>query len=40
LPLELKPLPGTGVMHYHDFGLFYADIRANAVPRTKAFLQP
>jgi hypothetical protein len=38
--LELKPLPGTGVMHYHDFGLFYADIRANAMVRTKAYLRP
>jgi hypothetical protein len=37
--LDLQPLPGTGVMHYHDFGLFYADIRANAMLRTKAFLR-
>lgn len=36
--LALDPLPGTGVMHYHDFGLFWANIRANAVARTKAFL--
>ncbi len=35
--LGLKSLPG-GSMHYHDFGLFYADIRANAVLRTKAWL--
>ncbi len=37
--LDLKPLPGGGVMHYHDFGLFYADIRANALLRTVAFLR-
>jgi hypothetical protein len=36
--LDLQPLPGGGVMHYHDFGLFYADIRANAMLRSKAFL--
>lgn len=30
--LALKPLPG-GSLHYHDFGLFYADIRANALLR-------
>lgn len=34
--LELKPLPG-GSMHFHDFGLFYADIRADAMRRAKAF---
>ncbi len=34
--LELKPLPG-GSMHFHDVGLFYADIRADAVRRVKAF---
>ncbi|MBC2669896.1 DUF3089 domain-containing protein [Novosphingobium piscinae] len=34
--LGLKPLPG-GVMHYHDIGLFYADLRANAVLRTAAW---
>lgn len=34
--LELKPLPG-GSMHFHDFGLFYADIRADALRRVKAF---
>jgi Protein of unknown function (DUF3089) len=34
--LELKPLPG-GSMHYHDFGLFYADIRADAARRARAF---
>jgi len=32
--LELKPLPGGAVMHYHDLGLFYADVRANAVLRS------
>jgi hypothetical protein len=34
--LSLDPLPG-GSMHYHDVGLFYADIRANAVLRARAF---
>jgi hypothetical protein len=33
--LELKPLPG-GSMHYHDVGLFWADLRADAVRRAKA----
>ncbi|MCW1401838.1 DUF3089 domain-containing protein [Novosphingobium sp. MW5] len=33
--LEMKPLPG-GSMHYHDFGLFWADIRADALRRSKA----
>jgi hypothetical protein len=37
--LELKPLPGGAVMHYHDLGLFYADVRANAVLRAKAYLK-
>jgi len=36
--LGLAALPG-GVLHYHDFGLFYADIRANAAVRTKAWLK-
>jgi hypothetical protein len=36
--LELKPLPG-GVMHYHDIGLFYADVRANTVLRTNAWVK-
>jgi hypothetical protein len=36
--LDLKPLPG-GVMHYHDLGLFYADVRANAVLRVKSWLK-
>ncbi|MFV3126649.1 DUF3089 domain-containing protein [Niveispirillum sp. KHB5.9] len=35
--LGLKPLPG-GILHYHDYGLFYADIRANVTVRMKAFL--
>jgi hypothetical protein len=35
--LDLKPLPG-GAMHYHDVGLFYADVRANAILRSEAFL--
>ncbi|WP_049974279.1 DUF3089 domain-containing protein [Azospirillum sp. B4] len=34
--LGLKPLPG-GLMHYHDYGLFYADIRANVTRRIQAF---
>jgi pimeloyl-ACP methyl ester carboxylesterase len=34
--LGLKPLPG-GSMHYHDYGLFYADIRANALLRAAAW---
>jgi hypothetical protein len=34
--LDVKPLPG-GSMHYHDFGLFYADIRADALRRARAF---
>jgi pimeloyl-ACP methyl ester carboxylesterase len=34
--LELKPLPG-GSMHYHDFGLFWADVRADAKRRAAAF---
>lgn len=34
--LDLTPLAG-GVMHYHDFGLFYEDIRENAVLRARAF---
>lgn len=36
--LDLAALPG-GVLHYHDFGLFYADIRANAVLRSKMWLK-
>jgi hypothetical protein len=34
--LDLAPLPG-GVMHYHDIGLFWADIRANAALRAAAY---
>jgi Protein of unknown function (DUF3089) len=34
--LELQPLVG-GSMHYHDFGLFYAEIRADAARRASAF---
>lgn len=34
--LDLQPLPG-GSLHYHDFGLFYADVRADAARRTAAF---
>lgn len=36
--LDLTPLPG-GSMHYHDYGLFYADIRANVRVRIDAFLK-
>lgn len=36
--LALKPLPG-GSMHFHDMGLFYADIRANAARRIAAFVK-
>lgn len=36
--LDLKPLPG-GSLHYHDIGLFYADIRANAALRAAAWLR-
>jgi hypothetical protein len=36
--LGLEPLAG-GSMHYHDVGLFWADLRANAVLRTKAILR-
>lgn len=35
--LGLKPLPG-GSMHFHDFSMFYAEIRADAVRRVAAFL--
>lgn len=35
--LGLKPLPG-GSMHFHDVGLFWADISANATLRAKAWL--
>lgn len=35
--LGLKPLPG-GILHYHDYGLFYADIQANVRVRIAAFL--
>jgi hypothetical protein len=34
--LDLAPLQG-GSMHYHDVGLFFADVRANAVKRVKAW---
>lgn len=34
--LALKPLPG-GIMHYHDIGLFWADLRANAMLRAARF---
>ncbi|EJL27657.1 Protein of unknown function (DUF3089) [Novosphingobium sp. AP12] len=36
--LDLKTMPG-GSLHYHDFGLFYADIRANAALRVAAWLK-
>lgn len=34
--LGLEPLAG-GVMHYHDLGLFWADVSANALRRVRAF---
>jgi hypothetical protein len=34
--LGLKALPG-GSLHYHDIGLFWADLRANAVLRAKSW---
>ena len=34
--LELKPLPG-GSLHYHEYGLFYADIQANLIKRIRAW---
>ncbi|WP_372732408.1 DUF3089 domain-containing protein [Novosphingobium sp.] len=34
--LDLEPFPG-GTMHLHDIGLFYADVRANAALRVKAW---
>lgn len=34
--LGLEPLPG-GSLHYHEFGLFYADIRGNVMQRIKAW---
>ncbi len=36
--LGLKPL-GGGVMHYHDYGLFYEDVRVNAKQRVAAWLK-
>ena len=36
--LGLKPLPG-GSMHFHDVGLFWADISANAGLRARAWLK-
>lgn len=36
--LDLKAMAG-GSLHYHDFGLFYADIRANAALRSAAWLR-
>jgi len=34
--LALQPLPG-GSLHYHDIGLFWVDLRANAVQRSQAW---
>lgn len=34
--LDLAPLPG-GSMHFHDIGLFWADISANALARARKF---
>lgn len=36
--LGLTPLPG-GNLHYHDMSAFYADIRADAIRRARAFQQ-
>lgn len=36
--LGLEPLPG-GSLHYHDIGLFWGDIRANAALRAKTALK-
>jgi Protein of unknown function (DUF3089) len=36
--LDLKPIPG-GSMHYHDMGLFYADLRADAARRSAAWFR-
>lgn len=36
--LSLKPLPG-GSMHFHDVGLFWADVSANASLRARSWLQ-
>ena len=36
--LELKPLPG-GSMHYHDIGLFYADVRADTQRRVAGWFR-
>jgi len=33
--LDLQPLPG-GSLHYHEYGLFFADIQANVAQRIKA----
>lgn len=35
--LGLKPLPGDS-MHYHDIGLFYEDVRRNAILRARTWL--
>jgi hypothetical protein len=35
--LDLEPFPG-GTMHSHDIGLFFADVRANAARRVKAWI--
>ncbi|KQM21357.1 DUF3089 domain-containing protein [Novosphingobium sp. Leaf2] len=35
--LDLTPLPG-GSMHYHDIGLFFEDIRENAILRARTWL--
>jgi Protein of unknown function (DUF3089) len=36
--LQLAALPG-GSLHYHDYGLFYENIRTNAAERVHAFLK-
>jgi hypothetical protein len=38
LGYAIVPLP-AGMLHFNDFDLFYANIRANAVARVEAFLK-
>ncbi|MHB8283274.1 MAG: DUF3089 domain-containing protein, partial [Caulobacteraceae bacterium] len=37
--MGMKTLPDGTTMHYHDYGLFYEDLRENAVLRSNAFLK-
>lgn len=36
--LDIKPLT-NGIMHFHDFGIFYEEIRADAARRAQAFVE-